>query len=297
MLGSLSLIFCTSLFAQEKFNDTTYLEPVEVTAVRAAENNPFTKTNLSKAALKTKNIGQDLPFILQQTPALVANSDAGNGIGYTGLRIRGADAARINITLNGIPYNDAESQGAFLVNIPDLVASAGSIQIQRGVGTSTNGAAAFAGSINISTNEINTNKNFEINNSYGSYNSYRNSLLYNSGLLGNKFTIDARLSNIHSDGYIDRASTNLRSLYLSTAYVSKKNSLRFNVISGREKTYQAWNGVDEATLQTDRTYNSSGTEKTGGPYKNETDNYWQTHYQLFYNHKVSETFKFNIAAF
>ncbi len=297
MLGSLSLIFCTSLFAQEKFNDTTYLEPVEVTAVRAAENNPFTKTNLSKAALKTKNIGQDLPFILQQTPALVANSDAGNGIGYTGLRIRGADAARINITLNGIPYNDAESQGAFLVNIPDLVASAGSIQIQRGVGTSTNGAAAFAGSINISTNEINTNKNFEINNSYGSYNSYRNSLLYNSGLLGNKFTIDARLSKIHSDGYIDRASTNLRSLYLSTAYVSKKNSLRFNVISGREKTYQAWNGVDEATLQTDRTYNSSGTEKTGEPYKNETDNYWQTHYQLFYNHKVSETFKFNIAAF
>ncbi len=297
MLGFLSLGCFTNLTAQNKFNDTSYLEPVEVVAVRAAENNPFTKTNITRVELKTKNIGQDLPFILQQTPSLVANSDAGNGIGYTGLRIRGADAARINITLNGIPYNDAESQGAFLVNIPDIAASAGSIQIQRGVGTSTNGAAAFAGSINISTNELIKERNLEINNSYGSYNSYRNSLVFNSGLLAKNFTVDARLSNIHSDGYVDRAATSLQSFYGSAAYVSKKNSLRFNIISGKEITYQAWNGVDEATLEADRTYNSAGTEKPGEPYKNETDNYWQNHYQLFYNHKVNEIFKFNVAAF
>lgn len=297
MLGFLFLNFFSQLFAQNKFNDTSYLEPVEVIAVRAAENNPFTKTNISKAELKIRNIGQDLPYILQQTPALVANSDAGNGIGYTGLRIRGADAARINITLNGIPYNDAESQGAFLVNIPDIAASAGSIQIQRGVGTSTNGAAAFAGSLNISTNELIKERNFEINNSYGSYNSYKNSLSFNSGLFAKNFTVDARLSNIHSDGYVDRAATSLQSFYGSAAFVSKKNSLRFNIISGKEKTYQAWNGVDEATLETNRTYNSAGTEKPGAPYKNETDNYRQNHYQLFYNQKVNETLKFNIAAF
>lgn len=297
MLGFLFLNFFSQLFAQNKFNDTSYLEPVEVIAVRAAENNPFTKTNISKAELKIRNIGQDLPYILQQTPALVANSDAGNGIGYTGLRIRGADAARINITLNGIPYNDAESQGAFLVNIPDIAASAGSIQIQRGVGTSTNGAAAFAGSLNISTNELIKERNFEINNSYGSYNSYKNSLSFNSGLFAKNFTVDARLSNIHSDGYVDRAATSLQSFYGSAAFVSKKNSLRFNIISGKEKTYQAWNGVDEATLETNRTYNSAGTEKPGAPYKNETDNYRQNHYQLFYNKKVNETLKFNIAAF
>jgi len=279
------------------FNDTSFLQPVEVNAVRAADKTPVAKTNLDRKEIAAKNIGQDLPFILNHTPSVVVNADAGNGIGYTGIRIRGTDASRINITLNGIPYNDAESQGTFLVNIPDIASSAGSIQVQRGVGTSTNGAGSFGGSINLSTNEVITKKGLEFNSTVGSFHSFKNSLLLNSGIFAKNFTVDARLSSIRSDGYIDRASSRLQSLYASAAYVSAKNSLRFNVISGKEKTYQAWYGVDESRLKTNRTYNSAGTEKAGEPYDNETDNYKQTHYQLFYNQQLSQRWTGNAALF
>lgn len=279
------------------FNDTAYLKPVEVLAVRAADRAPFTKTNLNQKDIERNNLGQDLPFLLNQTPSVVINSDAGNGVGYTGIRIRGTDGTRINVTLNGIPYNDAESQGSFFVDLPDFSSSTNSIQVQRGVGTSTNGAGAFGGTINLTTNEINKDFYTELNNSYGSYNTWKNTLKFGSGIMGKHFTIDGRLSHISSDGYIDRAKTNLRSYYASAAYVDEKNSLRFNVFSGKEKTYQAWNGVPENLLKTNRTYNSSGTEKEGTPYKNETDNYLQTHYQLFYNHQFNNYWKANVAAF
>lgn len=284
-------------FAQKKFNDTTLLQPVEVSAVRAADKTPIAKTNLNRAEIAKQNIGQDLPFVLNQTPSMIVSSDAGNGVGYTYLKLRGSDASRINVTLNGIPYNDAESQGTFFVDMPDISSSAGSIQVQRGVGTSTNGAGAFAGSINISTNDIITKRNIEFNNTYGSYNTHKNTLLVNSGIFSKHFLIDARASYIGSNGYIDRASSKLKSIYLSSAYVSDKQSLRFNLITGKEKTYQAWNGIDEATLKTNRTYNSAGTERPGDPYDNETDNYTQTHYQLFYNRKITEHWKANIATF
>jgi iron complex outermembrane receptor protein len=286
-------------FAQSKtsINDTSFLQPVEVNSVRASEKTPVAKTNLGKKEIEKANIGQDLPFMLNQTPSVVVNADAGNGIGYTGIRIRGTDASRINITLNGIPYNDAESQGTFLVNIPDFASSAGSIQVQRGVGTSTNGAGAFGGSINLSTNDVITKKNLEFNNSGGSFNSLKNSLLFNSGIFAKNLTFDMRLSNIRSDGYIDRATSRLKSFYTSAAYVTNNNSLRLNVFSGKEKTYQAWYGVDEYTLKTNRTYNSAGTQKTGDPYPNETDNYTQSHYQLFYNHKFNSNWKGNVALF
>ena len=298
----LSTMLCVStvvLFAQTKkqFNDTVYLQPVEVNAVRAGENAPFAKTNLTKKEITKINLGQDLPFLLNQTPSAVVNSDAGAGVGYTGIRIRGTDGSRINVTLNGIPYNDAESQGTYFVDLPDFSSSVNSIQIQRGVGTSSNGAGAFGASINLSTNEINKKFYAELNNSVGSYNTFKNTLQFGSGILGNHFTIDGRLSRISSDGYIGRAKTNLQSFYLSTAYVDEKNSLRLNIFSGKEKTYQAWNGVPEYLLSTDRTYNSAGTEKPGTPYDNETDNYTQTHYQLFYNHKFNSYWKANIAVF
>ncbi len=228
---------------------------------------------------------------------MVVNSDAGNGVGYTGIHIRGTDASRINVTLNGIPYNDAESQGTYFVDLPDITSSVNSIQIQRGVGTSTNGAGAFGATINLSTNEVNKEKYLELSNSFGSFNTWKNTLKVGSGLLANHFLIDARVSRITSDGYIDRATSNLKSLYFSAAYINEKSSLRFNIISGKEKTYQAWNGVPESYLDSDRTYNSSGTEKPGTPYANETDNYIQTHYQLFYNHKINSLFSYNIAAF
>ncbi len=298
----LSTALCTCAFVawsqtKKKFNDTTYLQPVEVNAVRAGEKAPFAKTNLVKADIAKSNLGQDLPFLLNQTPGVVVNSDAGAGVGYTGIRIRGTDASRINVTLNGIPYNDAESQGTYFVDLPDFSSSVNSVQIQRGVGTSSNGAGAFGATINLSTNELNKKSYLELNNSAGSYNTFKNTLQFGSGILGKHFTIDGRISRISSDGYIDRATSNLRSFYLSTAYVDEKNSLRLNVFSGKEKTYQAWNGVPESYLTTNRTYNSAGTEKPGDPYDNETDNYTQTHYQLFYNHQFSPYWKGNVAVF
>lgn len=297
--GCALMLISVCSFAQtdSTFNDTTYLQPVEMNAVRAGDKTPVAKTNLSKNEIAKRNIGQDLPFILNQTPSVVVNADAGNGIGYTGIRIRGTDASRINITLNGIPYNDAESQGTFLVNIPDFASSAGSIQVQRGVGTSTNGAGSFGGSINMSTNEVITKQGIELNSTAGSFHSFKNTFIFHSGIIAKNFTFDGRMSNIRSDGYIDRASSRLQSFYASTAFVTENNSLRLNVFSGKEKTYQAWNGIDENTLRTNRTFNSAGTEKPGQPYVNETDNYKQRHYQFFYNHKFNKFWKANAALF
>jgi len=273
------------------------LEPVEIKAIRAGENSPFTKTNLTKKQIEKVNLGQDLPFILNQTPSVVVNSDAGNGVGYTGIRIRGSDASRINVTLNGVPFNDAESQGTFFVDLPDISSSVGSIQVQRGVGTSSNGAGAFGASINISTNEVNLKPYAEFNNSYGSFNTWKNTIKVGSGLVGDHFTMDLRLSKISSDGYIDRASSDLRSFYFSTAYLGKKNSLRFNMFSGKEKTYQAWYGVTQTDLETNRTVNYAGMERPGEPYDNETDNYKQDHYQLFFNQELTNRLKFSAGLF
>ncbi len=287
-----------SVFAQtERLTDTTLLKPLEVISVRAGNTTPVAKTNYTREMIYKLNTGQDLPFIINQTPSLVVNSDAGNGIGYTGIRIRGSDASRINITLNNIPYNDAESQGTFLVNLPDFASSANSIQVQRGVGTSTNGAGAFGGSVNISTNEIETNKSISINNSVGSFRSIKNTIIYHSGLFNKHFLFDGRISNINSNGYIDRASSRLQSLYGSAAYVKDRSSLRINVFTGKEKTYQAWYGINEQTLKTNRRFNSAGMEKTDAPYDNETDNYTQTHYQVFFNQKLNNYWKANITGF
>ena len=274
-----------------------FLDPLELKSLRAADKAPFAKINLGKDYITQNNVGQDLPFLLNQTPSVVVNSDAGNGIGYTGIRIRGSDATRINVTLNGIPYNDAESQGTYFVDLPDISSSVNSIQVQRGIGTSSNGAGAFGASINLSTNEFNDNAYGEMNNSYGSFNSWKNTVKVGSGLINGHFTVDARLSRVSSDGYIDRAATDLKSLYFSTAYVSEKTTLRFNFISGKEKTYQAWNGVPQDSLIPNRTYNSSGSDKPGEPYNNETDNYIQDHYQLFFNHSLNSRLSFNTGLF
>src|SRR5437868_8621459 len=224
MLGCIS-ISAIALPAQQKnvaSSDSFYvLSPVELRAIRANDRAPFTKINLSKSEIEKNNLGQDIPFILNQTPSVVINSDAGTGVGYTGIRIRGTDATRINVTLNGIPYNDAESQGTFFVDLPDFASSVNSIQIQRGVGTSSNGAGAFGATINLSTNEFHENPYAELNNSYGSFNTWKNTIKLGSGLIGDHFTIDTRLSRIISDGYIDRASSNLQSFYISPAYTDK----------------------------------------------------------------------------
>ncbi|HTE26538.1 TonB-dependent receptor [Flavitalea sp.] len=281
--------------ALQRFN--LMMQPVEVKAIRAGDKAPFTKTNLAKKDIEKLNFAQDIPYILNQTPSVVINSDAGNGVGYTGIRIRGSDATRINMTINGIPYNDAESQGLFFVNLPDFASSINSVQIQRGVGTSSNGAGAFGATMNFSTNEVNTSPYAEINNSLGSFNTWKHTVKAGSGIIADHFTIDARLSKISSDGYVDRASSDLSSFFISGAYLSKKSALRLNVFSGKEKTYQSWNGIPESYLDSNRTYNSSGTEKPGTPYDNETDNYQQDHFQLLFNHQFNTRLSFNTAFF
>jgi len=302
-----------------------FLQPVEVRALRAGEKAPFTKTDITKKQIEQSNLGQDLPFILNQTPSVIVNSDAGNGVGYTGIHIRGTDATRINMTLNGIPYNDAESQGIYFVDLPDLASSVNSIQIQRGVGTSSNGAGAFGATINFSTNEFNEKPYAEINNSFGSFTTWKNTVKAGSGLIDGHFTIDARLSRISSDGYIDRATSNLKSFYLSAAWLDEHSSIRFNIIQGTEKTYQAWNGIPGAKLFGDKSaldqhyadnagpgsegylyastadslnlYNSNKRTYNYFTYPNQTDNYLQNHYQLFFNHELSKALSFNTAAF
>lgn len=288
-------------FAQDttasRLNDTLMLENIEVISIRAAEKAPFAKTDINRMQIEKNNLGQDLPFVLNQVPSVVVSSDAGNGIGYTGIRLRGSDASRINVTLNGIPYNDAESQGTFFVDLPDILSSVGSIQVQRGVGTSSNGAGAFGGTINLSTNEVNKDRYAELNNSYGSFNTIKNTIRLGTGIFAKHFTIDARVSGLKSDGYIDRATSNLRSFYVSASYINSNSSLRFNILNGKEKTYQAWYGVLQSYLDTNRTFNPAGMEKPGSPYSNETDNYTQTHYQLFYNRKINASVQFNTAFF
>ena len=282
--------------SSNKYTDSIRsLPPLEIRSIRLSEQAPFAKTNISKAQIALNNVGQDLPFLLENTPSVVVHADAGIGVGYTGIRIRGTDATRINFTLNGIPYNDAESMGTFFVNIPDFGSSVNSIQIQRGVGTSTNGAGAFGASVNLMTNEYNPTSYLSLQNTAGSFNSFKNNLVFGSGLIDNKFTIDGRVSSIRSDGFIDRANSDLKSFFLSTTYWGEKSSLRLNVFSGKEKTYQAWYGVPEELLKTNRTYNPAGTEKAGEPYDNQTDNYTQTHYQLFYNKNINSQWKWNTA--
>ena len=303
-----SFLFFIPMMAQEpaksivkkdssnKYTDSIRsLPPLEIRSIRLSEQAPFAKTNISKAQIALNNVGQDLPFLLENTPSVVVHADAGIGVGYTGIRIRGTDATRINFTLNGIPYNDAESMGTFFVNIPDFGSSVNSIQIQRGVGTSTNGAGAFGASVNLMTNEYNPTSYLSLQNTAGSFNSFKNNLVFGSGLIDNKFTIDGRVSSIRSDGFIDRANSDLKSFFLSTTYWGEKSSLRLNVFSGKEKTYQAWYGVPEELLKTNRTYNPAGTEKAGEPYDNQTDNYTQTHYQLFYNKNINSQWKWNTA--
>ncbi|MEO1623733.1 MAG: TonB-dependent receptor [Bacteroidota bacterium] len=275
---------------------TSYrMTEIEVLDTWADDKTPVTYTNLNKEQLEQNNLGQDVPFLLRWTPSAVVTSDAGTGIGYTGIRIRGSDPTRINVTINGIPLNDAESQGTFWVDLPDFVSSTEGVQIQRGVGTSTNGAGAFGATISLNTAKVHKKPYLKIANGVGSFNTLRHNIQGGSGLLGGKFTLDGRLSRITSDGYIDRASAKLHSFYFSGAMIDDKQSLRLNVFSGHEVTYQAWNGVPYTYIDSLRTYNSAGTERSGEPHDNEVDDYTQTHYQLHYNRQLSSNLELKLA--
>ncbi|MCB0640590.1 MAG: TonB-dependent receptor, partial [Phaeodactylibacter sp.] len=273
------------------------MEGVTVRATRAQEEAPFTFKTLDQKELQVNDLGVDMPYLLQWTPGVVVTSDAGTGVGYTGIRIRGTDPTRVNVTINGIPLNDAESQGVFWVNMPDFAASVQDVQIQRGVGTSTHGAGAFGATINLNTSDLEPEAYGRLSTAFGSFNTWKGSANFGTGLLHDKFTLDGRISRIQSDGYIDRGSANLESFYLSGAYTGDKSLLRLVLFSGQEVTYQAWNGVPAAFVDDPelRTYNSAGTEKPGEPYENEVDNYGQTHYQALYHQFLSRNWNLDLA--
>tara|TARA_B110000027_G_scaffold4865_1_gene4484 strand:- start:10778 stop:13039 length:2262 start_codon:yes stop_codon:yes gene_type:complete len=270
----------------------TTLDEFEVTTNRVGEKSPVAHENISKEEIEVNNHGVDLPILLDQATSVVSTSDAGAGVGYTGIRVRGSDATRVNITINGIPFNDAESQGAYWVNMPDISSSTDDIQIQRGVGASSTGASAFGASINLSTlSTINANKPYgEISNSYGSFNTLKNTIKLGTGLIDGKWNFEGRLSKVASDGFIDRASSDLNSYYLSGSYLGEKTSIQAVVFSGQEVTYQAWNGIPLSFLE-----NNSDSGKTYNPYEyeNEVDNYNQSHYQLHFTNKPNKNLKLN----
>ena len=288
--------------SQEIKKDTTKaneLDEVLVSALRVTSKTPVSFSNLNKKEIASRNLGQDIPTLMNFMPSVVTTSDAGNGVGYSGIRVRGSDATRVNVTINGIPYNDSESQGTFWVNMPDFASSLESLQLQRGVGTSTNGAGAFGASLNMLTDNYAQKSNGEISNSYGSFNTRKHTVKFSTGLMNDHFELAGRVSNLSSNGYIERASSDLKSYFLQGTYVGKTTLIKAMVFGGNEKTYQSWNGIDYETLQKDRTYNPSGyfVDESGQTrfYDNETDNYQQDHYQLHWNEKVSDKWNTNLA--
>ena len=288
-------------------------DEIKVISTRAKDNSPFAFTNISKSFIEKNNSGKDIPFLINSTPSTYSTSDAGNGIGYTGVRIRGSDATRINVTINGIPYNDSESHGVFWVNVSDLASSANSIQVQRGVGSSTNGGGAFGGTVSIKTGKASEDFRLKYSSSAGSYKSFKNTLELNSGLIKNKINMNLRLSKINSDGYVDRATSDLKSYYASASYYSDKTSIDLINFSGKERTYQSWWGTPEGRInndieemnnvianngysdeQADNLLNSGRTFNYY-TYDNQTDNYQQDHYQMHFNHDISNTANLHLA--
>ena len=288
-------------------------DEIKVISTRAKYNSPFAFTNISKSFIEKNNSGKDIPFLINSTPSTYSTSDAGNGIGYTGVRIRGSDATRINVTINGIPYNDSESHGVFWVNVSDLASSANSIQVQRGVGSSTNGGGAFGGTVSIKTGKASEDFKLKYSSSAGSYKSFKNTLELNSGLIKNKINMNLRLSKINSDGYVDRATSDLKSYYASASYYSDKTSIDLINFSGKERTYQSWWGTPEGRInndieemnnvianngysdeQADNLLNSGRTFNYY-TYDNQTDNYQQDHYQMHFNRDISNTANLHLA--
>lgn len=275
------------------------LDEVFVSAIRVTKKSPVTFSNLTKEDIKPRNLGQDIPILMNFLPSVVTTSDAGAGVGYTGIRVRGSDATRVNVTINGIPYNDAESQGTFWVNMPDFASSTESLQLQRGVGTSTNGAGAFGASLNLLTDGFSEEAYGQISSSFGSFNTFRNNLKFSTGMLNDHVEISGRLSRINSDGYVDRAKSDLDSYFLQGAYKDDNTLIKALLFGGHEITYQSWNGINADSLRTNRRYNPSGkyADENGVVqfYDNEVDNYKQDHAQLLWNEQISDTWSTNIA--
>lgn len=285
--------------AQSQVTDTVALSEVEVLATRASSNTPVAFTNFSKQQIEQINHGKDIPFLIAGTPSVLTTSDAGAGVGYSSMRVRGTDATRINITVNDIPMNDAESHSIYWVNTPDFASSLQDIQIQRGVGTSTNGSGAFGASVNMLTQRFSNTAYGEVSGSYGSFNTNKETVKVGTGLMGNHWAMDARLSHIASDGYRDRASSKLLSYYAQLGYFNAATALRFITFGGKEDTYHAWDGISRDDLANNRTYNPNGEIKHDGKvtgfYDDQKDIYQQIHYQLILDQAFTPQWKLNFA--
>lgn len=276
------------------------LDEVLVSAVRVKADAPVTHSNLSKKELAKRNLGQDIPSLLNYLPSVVTTTDAGAGIGYSSLRVRGSDATRINVTINGIPYNDAESQGTFWVNLGDFTSSVENVQLQRGVGTSTNGAGAFGASLNLLTDGVSQKASGQVSSSFGSYKTLKNTVKFSTGLLDNHLELSGRFSKIRSNGYLDRATSDLESYFIQANYIDENTLIKAIIFGGEEITYQAWYGVDAATAKSNRTFNAAGAIYNNdwsirGFYDNQVDNYKQDHAQLHWNQKYNDMFSSNLA--
>ena len=287
------LVLSVNTFGQENetVQDSTKVEKLDevlVKAVRVESNSPITHSNIKKEDIQKRNLGQDIPVLLNYLPSVISSSDAGAGIGYTYLRVRGSDATRVNVTINGIPYNDSESQGTFWVNIGDFASSVESMQLQRGVGTSTNGSGAFGASLNILTDAVQEDAGGEISNSFGSFGTRKHTVKFTTGKVNDNFEFAGRLSSIYSDGYVDRAFSDLKSYFLQASYFDENTLIKALTFGGKEKTYQAWFGLTAEQLEEDRRQNPY-------TYENETDNYWQDHYQLHWNEKLNQNWSTNLS--
>ncbi len=267
--------------------DEYILDEVLVSAVRATSDIPVTYSNLSKKEIAKRNLGQDIPILLNYLPSVISSSDAGAGVGYTYLNVRGSNSERINVTINGIPYNDAESHGTFWVNLGDFASSTENLQLQRGVGTSTNGSGAFGASVNILTDAISEKAGGEISNSFGSYNTRKHTVKFSTGKLNEHIEISGRVSNIHSDGYVDRAFADLKSYFLQASYSDENTLIKALTFGGAERTYQSWFGLDPQQLAENRRQNPY-------TYKNEVDDYGQNHYQLHWHEKLTKNWSTNL---
>jgi len=305
-LNFLLILSSLGLFAQKQESEviqdtlsTITLEEVKLIGIRANENTPVTYTNVNRKEIQSRNLGQDIPILLNFLPAVVTTSDAGSGIGYTGIRVRGSDATRVNVTVNGIPFNDAESQGTFWVNLPDFASSVEQIQLQRGVGTSSNGSAAFGASLNLETDKVRSNSFASLSTSLGSFNTIKNTLQFSSGTLNNVFAFSGRISKINTDGYVDRASSDLDGYFFQATFQDENTLIKGLFFGGHEVTYQSWHGIDSAKLSEDRTYNPAGEiyNTQGGLigfYENQVDDYRQDHYQLHLNEKINSFWNFSV---
>ncbi|MBT4679036.1 MAG: TonB-dependent receptor, partial [Flavobacterium sp.] len=269
------------------FADENVLDEVLVSAVRATADIPVTYSNLGKKELAKRNLGQDIPMLLNYLPSVISSSDAGAGVGYTYLNVRGSNSERINVTINGIPFNDAESHGSFWVNLGDFASSVENLQLQRGVGTSTNGSGAFGASLNILTDAVSEKAGGEIANSFGSFGTRKHTVKFTTGKINEHLEVSGRFSNIHSNGYIDRAFTDLKSYFIQASYSDKNTLIKAVSFGGAERTYQAWYGLDPQQLEEDRRQNPY-------TYENEVDDYKQNHYQLHWNEKLNNRWSTNL---